>query len=102
MAIYGLAIFLETPKHLRAGRKRYIFISLFIAIATCLQASLDLVWIFEQLFNATSPVNLLEIVGEHYRTWGRMITIAVLTAGVSIGDFLLVSGSDIDSERRKS
>ncbi|KAJ2926530.1 hypothetical protein H1R20_g10559, partial [Candolleomyces eurysporus] len=52
--------------------------------------SVDVYWIFDMLFHATSPINFLEIAGEHYRTWGRLVTIAVLTAVVSVGDFLLV------------
>ncbi|RXW20217.1 hypothetical protein EST38_g5640 [Candolleomyces aberdarensis] len=52
--------------------------------------SIDVYWIFDMLFHATSPINFLEIAGDHYRTWGRLVTIAVLTAVVSVGDLLLV------------
>jgi hypothetical protein len=93
MSIYGLVVFLETPKHLREGRRRYIFISFFITLATILHVSLDVYWIFDMLFHATTPINFLEIAGDHYRTWGRITTISVLTAVISVGDFLLVRDS---------
>jgi hypothetical protein len=52
MCLYGLSVFLETPKPLRKGRARFIILSFAIWILSAIPASIDS-WVnFEDLFAA--------------------------------------------------
>jgi hypothetical protein len=55
MALYGLSVFLETPKPLRKGRKRYIAASFILTALSAMTASVNMAEYFQILFKATSP-----------------------------------------------
>jgi hypothetical protein len=63
MALYGLSAFLETPKPLRKGRKRYIAASFAITALVTLSASLEMARYFQVLFNSTMPSHWRELIG---------------------------------------
>ena len=91
MAIYGLSVFLETPKASRKGRTRYIVVSVIITLLAAFSASLDMAVYFQVLFQATSPTDWqmrLQGIALQWRTLLSGVCVAVL---VWIGDALLVS-----------
>ena len=91
MAIYGLSVFLETPKHLRKGRFPFIVLSFVITIFTALSGSLDAVWIFQHLFRASSGESFYDALLEDVdSSWGRILSLAAFTVVIIIGDALLV------------
>ncbi|RXW13604.1 hypothetical protein EST38_g12252 [Candolleomyces aberdarensis] len=91
MAIYGLSVFLETPKHFRKGRLPYIVVSFIITILTALSASLDGVWIFQHLFQATSGESFYDaLLADDDSSWGRVLSLVAFTVVIFIGDALLV------------
>ena len=90
MAIYGLSVFLETPKDLRKGRTRYIVISFLLAGIDTFGASLNSYEIFKCLFEATSAVGYLDMVDQNIRTWPRYVSLVTIILTILIGDLLLV------------
>ena len=92
MAVYGLSVFLETPKDLRKGRARYIVISFLLVLSDCLGASLDCYEVFKCLFEATSAVGYLDMVDLNTRTWPRYVSLVSAIFTILIGDLLLVRG----------
>lgn len=91
MAFYGLSVFLETPEHLRKGRKRYIAISFAITCLSALIASVDMANEFQMLFQSTSPLHSARVVLDNADDWKPRLSSAVLGILVWIGDALLVS-----------
>lgn len=91
MSLYGLIVFLETPQSRRKGRRRYVFISFVITGLSTFSYSLDAAWIFKCLFDATSPLGVLENIVKYEHLWGRTASLACLTTVIFIGDALLVS-----------
>ena len=90
MALYGLSVFLETPMHLRKGRKRYIAASFVITALSTLTGSLDMAGYFPVLFQATSGRTWRELrteSGDHWESKVSMVTIGCIL----ISDVLLVS-----------
>ena len=90
MALYGLAVFLETPKELRNGRTRYIVLSFVITALKIFQVSLDKAWGFRVLFEAGSPDGWIEMHGKYREWWVRFASMGTYTAITVIGDGLLV------------
>lgn len=92
MAVYGLSVFMETPKPLRKGRTRYIVISFTLLGLVALSTILDAFEIFEWTFEATSPIGYLRIVQTNMRSWQRYLSLVCIIIQVTIGDLLLVCG----------
>ena len=84
-------MFLETPEHLRRGRKRYIVASFAITCLSTLIASLDIADYFQLLFQSTSPSHWRELRIENSQNWKRLLSDTLLGILVRIGDTLLVS-----------
>jgi hypothetical protein len=91
MALYGLSVFLETPKELRKGRRSYIALSFVLTILSALASSLDIAWFFNQVFGASSGIGFFENVNT--RSWERIASTEVWAVVIFLGDFLLVSAS---------
>jgi hypothetical protein len=110
MALYGLSVFLETPKPLRKGRKRYIAVSFAITALAALSASLEMARYFQVLFNSTSPSHWRELMQADGDNWKYLVGDTSIAFIILIGDALLVSavicslpvlfqGSQIDYRR---
>ncbi|RXW15620.1 hypothetical protein EST38_g10235 [Candolleomyces aberdarensis] len=90
MAFYGLSVFLETPEHLRKGRRRYIATSFIITFLSALTASLDRAGYFQVLFGSTSPSHWAKLKALNYRQWKSLLSGTVMGILVWIGDALMV------------
>jgi hypothetical protein len=91
MALYGLSVFLETPKPLRKGRTRYITVSFMITVLSALTASLDMAQSFQMLFNSTSATHWQELMRANLENWKNLTGYAALGLVTFIGNTLLVS-----------
>ena len=91
MALYGFSVFLETPEHLRKGRKRYITASFVITILSTLSASLDMSSYFQVLFQSTSGRHWQKLFAESDSKWDTQVSFAAMGCLLLIGDALLVS-----------
>ena len=91
MAFYGLSVFLETPEHLRKGRKRYIAASFVITALSVFTASLDMANYFQLLFQSTSGRHWYELLDKYLIDWEQQLSTAGLGCLLLIGDALLVS-----------
>jgi hypothetical protein len=91
MAVYGLCVFLETPEHLRKGRRRYILISFIITSLWATGAALDIAHYFQLLFESTSGYHLLVLTAETQGTWAPMLSVVGLGGLLLVADGLLVS-----------
>jgi hypothetical protein len=89
MALYGLSVFLETPKHLRKGRKRYITASFVITALSTLTGSLDMASYFPVLFQSTSGRHWRELRTESGDTWESKVSMVTIGC-LLITDVLLV------------
>ena len=90
MSLYGLTVFLETPKHQRKGRKRYIVASFVITVLFTLCGSLDMATEFQTLFKSTSPRHWYEILPLHRQDWKFRMSGTGLGLLTAVGDALLV------------
>lgn len=90
MALYGLSVFLETPKPQREGRGMYIFISLLITTLAVVGASLDSYHIFKVLMEATSTMSFMEMSKKYVKSWERVTSVFCSIIIIFIGDTLLV------------
>ncbi|KAJ2913705.1 hypothetical protein MD484_g6709, partial [Candolleomyces efflorescens] len=90
MAVYGLWIFLETPEHLRKGRKRYIIASLIITSLWVTGAALDISHYFQLLLRSTSSYELLVLMSRTQNTWSPMLSLVCLGGVLLVADGLLV------------
>ncbi|KAJ2936098.1 hypothetical protein H1R20_g995, partial [Candolleomyces eurysporus] len=90
MALYGLSVFLETPKDLREGRRRYIALSFVFTLLASVSASVDMASVFQILFRATSGTDFYKIVAETNTLWLRYFTTVTMAVGIFVGDALLV------------
>jgi hypothetical protein len=88
MSLYGLTVFLETPKPQRKGRKRYIVASFAITTLFSFCASLDMADYFQILFKSTSPSHWRELVG--VKEWMHFAGYTAAGLFIAIGDALLV------------
>jgi ABC-type glycerol-3-phosphate transport system permease component len=91
MALYGLSVFLETPKELREGRRKYIALSFVFTLLTSITASADMASNFQILFRATSGTDFYKLVTESNSYWLRYLTSVPMAVGILVGDALLVS-----------
>lgn len=94
MALYGLSVFLETPRQLRKGRKPYIVASFCITALAALTASVDMASYFHILFDSISARNWLQLYLESERSWERMLNVGAMGCLLLIADGLLVSVLD--------
>jgi hypothetical protein len=90
MSLYGLTVFLETPKPQRKGRKRYIAASFAITVLFSLMASLDIANYFQTLFKSTSPSHWHEILLLHRLDWKFCVGYNAAGLFIAVGDALLV------------
>ncbi|KAJ2915207.1 hypothetical protein MD484_g5193, partial [Candolleomyces efflorescens] len=90
MALYGLSVFLETPKEQRRSRTRYIVLSFVITALKIFQISLDKSWGFRILFEAGSPDGWIKMHAKYRMWWVRFASMGASTAIIVIGDGLLV------------
>ena len=91
MALYGLSVFLETPKSQRKGQKRYIAASFVMTVLTVLTASLDMANYFQILFKSTSPGHWGELMNTKFvEDWKAFLSSTGLGLVIMIGDALLV------------
>ncbi|KAJ2912618.1 hypothetical protein MD484_g7796, partial [Candolleomyces efflorescens] len=92
MAVYGLIVFLETPKPDRTGRAFYIAVSFIITALSALCAALNAVLVYDNLMKAQSgtdyAITLLEQTGSGYPL--RILSNCVLRSFISVGDALMV------------
>ena len=93
MSIYGLSLFLEMRDDSKKEMRLYIMIGFLITGVTGLNASLEAVWVFKSLFEATSGLEYLELMVKYFGSWDRRVTTACTTAMTLIGDSMLVSAS---------
>jgi hypothetical protein len=91
MALYGLSVFLETPYHLRKGRKRYIAASLLITTLATLSASLDMETYFQVLLGSSSGRHWLNLFSNTSNKWDAQLSYAAVGCFILIADGLLVS-----------
>ena len=91
MALYGLSVFLETPAHLRKGRKRYIAASLLITTLATLSASLDMEVYFQVLLGSSSARHWLSLFSNSTNKWDAQVSSAAVGCLILIADGLLVS-----------
>jgi hypothetical protein len=89
MSLYGLTVFLETPKPQRKGRKRYIVAS-FVITTLFSFASLDMANYFQTLFKSTSPSHWRELLRVSYQDWKYFVGYIAAGLFIAIGDALLV------------
>jgi hypothetical protein len=90
MALYGLSVFLETPKPMRKGRRRYIAASLVITSLAAFTGSLDMAIYFQVLFESTSPGHWRELFLASHEVWSFFLSYIVFGLLITIGDALLV------------
>ena len=90
MALYGLSVFLETPKELREGRRRYIALSFVFTLLATISASSDMASGFQILFRATTAVDFYKLVAEMNSFWLRYLTSVTIHVAIFVGDALLV------------
>lgn len=95
MALYGLSVFLETPKPLRTGRKRYIWTSFAITVLFGVCTSLDAANYFQELFVSTSASHFLEIRINNLHNWNHLAVGAQFGILVLLGEALLVSETSL-------
>jgi hypothetical protein len=91
MALYGVCVFLETPQHLRRGRKKYITTSPLVTCLVTLAASLDMACYFQVLSQSTSPSHWRELMLLSMFDWKTKLNYTGLYIIVWMGDVLLVS-----------
>ncbi|KAJ2936648.1 hypothetical protein H1R20_g467, partial [Candolleomyces eurysporus] len=90
ISIYGLSVYLETPKNLRKGKTRYIALSLLITALTVFSTSLDSAWMFGALFADNSGNGFRQSMTRDARSWKRFTSLGLSMATVVLGDALLV------------
>ena len=91
MFLYGLSVFLETPRYRRKGRKRYIAASFIITALSALSASLDMADFFQVLFKSTSAQHFAELTSTtSLDDWQRLLSGTSFGVVILIGDALLV------------
>ncbi|RXW23251.1 hypothetical protein EST38_g2605 [Candolleomyces aberdarensis] len=90
ISIYGLSVYLETPKNHRKGRTRYIALSLIITALTVLSTLLESAWLFGVLFTDNSGNGFSESMKRNGRSWERFTSPGLSMATVVLGDALLV------------
>ncbi|KAJ2917085.1 hypothetical protein MD484_g3325, partial [Candolleomyces efflorescens] len=91
MSLYGLSVFLETPSHLRQGRRKYIVLSFLITVFSALTGALDIAWLFQVLLKATTGSQYFDVATEYLSTWDRYVSGIGLSFVIFLGDVLLVS-----------
>lgn len=91
MALYGLSVFLETPKELRRGRRRYIIMSFLLTAFSTLASSLDIAWFFNQVFGATSGAAAFRMMMRNDRRWERILSTSSFVVIIFLGGVMMVS-----------
>lgn len=90
MCVYGLAVFLESPREVRKGRAPYIFISFLIFFLYTITELNDGYQTFQLLYKARVVTDITELRQQLDHSWWA---ITCLTSGMAvnwIGDALLV------------
>ncbi|EAU87201.1 hypothetical protein CC1G_10480 [Coprinopsis cinerea okayama7 len=90
MCLYGLSVFLDTPKALRKGRLPYIAISAAILILSALATALDAYTDFTAMFFSMGPRAYYEAAFAMEGQWPRFLSVTCLEVYVLLGDGLLL------------
>ncbi|EAU87894.2 hypothetical protein CC1G_01541 [Coprinopsis cinerea okayama7 len=90
MCLYGLSVFLETPKDLRSGRIPYIVVSFVIFALSALTAVVDMYDIFRCLFEATSPRDFYLVWDKYADSYLRVLSLASLSVFIWVADGLML------------
>ena len=90
MCVYGLTVFLETPKSAREGRAPYLAISFILFVLLSISSLMDVSYLFRLLFDATSPENFI-FLRERTNDWVGFASQVLTNVVCFIGDGLLVS-----------
>ncbi|EAU87221.2 hypothetical protein CC1G_10500 [Coprinopsis cinerea okayama7 len=90
MVLYGLSVFLETPRPLRKGRTPYIVVSFVIFSLAAITAAIDCYVAFERIFASTSGEHYIELWREDLRGWRKILSNSLASVYVVIGDGLLL------------
>ena len=95
MVVYGLSIFLETPKDLRKGRGRFILFSFAILITSALSNAFDGWKVFRNLYNG-GPTGVEYLAAWQQDHTGENVAPGIvgdimLVTNVALGDIILVS-----------
>ncbi|KAG2005483.1 hypothetical protein CC2G_001885 [Coprinopsis cinerea AmutBmut pab1-1] len=90
MCLYGLSVFLETPKDLRSGRIPYIVVSFAIFVLSALTAVVDMYNIFRCLFEATSPRDFYLVWDKYADSYLRVLTLTSLSVFTWVADGLML------------
>ena len=99
MALYGLYAFIETPKHERKGRTRYIVASFAITAVSALYAAVDATRMFHGLFEAQSGIEYYVVVRQREAGTREplfLLSTSTLRVLLLMGDSLMVSKRSID------
>lgn len=89
MVTYGIAVFLETPRPERKGRRRYMVISLLLFIIPTLGAMTMFYRYFTMWWDAQSAIDYGRRRGWQL-LWASMINDVTLNFSISLGDALLL------------
>jgi hypothetical protein len=91
MALYGLSVFLETPRNPKdPGRKTFLVISFVITGLAILTGALEASWSFRMIFEAAVPKDFYGLREKYDREWDRFLSMSSMTLSMVIGDGLLV------------
>ncbi|KAH6912356.1 hypothetical protein BKA70DRAFT_1398279 [Coprinopsis sp. MPI-PUGE-AT-0042] len=93
MVVYGLSVFLGTPRDQRKGRLRFIIISWIILLASGSDVMIDL-WDISSILLAGGPsgISYLKAISAQYMI-GQKVTIAsdaLLCVAIAVGDMLML------------
>lgn len=93
MAIYGLSVFLETPKPERKGRVLYIVLSFIIMTLSAFCTALNTALIYHNLLEARSGIGFILVVQRDMASGLPLLILSncSLRFLVMIGDALMVS-----------
>ncbi|KAH6907427.1 hypothetical protein BKA70DRAFT_1104685 [Coprinopsis sp. MPI-PUGE-AT-0042] len=84
MVVYGLSLFLETPKSSRKGRGRFILLSIAIILTSAVSTALDARNVFRNLYEG-GPTGI-----EYIAVWRQGYEATNVAAGIA-GDTMLVT-----------
>ncbi|TFK20088.1 hypothetical protein FA15DRAFT_647503 [Coprinopsis marcescibilis] len=90
IVLYGLSIFLETPKEHRKGRTAYIAVSFIILVLSALAAALDAYHCFRRLYGTGTGVEFLTKFAQRINPWETHLSGFATVAYMAIGDLLLL------------
>jgi hypothetical protein len=94
MVLYGVSIFLGTPKDARKGRLRFIVISCFILVTSSIDGAFDMWRAFRVLFaGGQNGGKYAPAYQQDWITYSHIIVAgdSLLAVAITVGDILMVS-----------